>query len=200
MKKIFKRDSLIDDESLYLIATEEFDSDAINDALWAKSMALSKGDIEQARYKYIELRVEQLKKNDSKEADQENKPSINSSHWTFKGVGKAIIFTYPTMFLLQWFVAVSGDYAPKDALFFTIETSLSGGFSSLLLAGFLISLVGLSISRINKRTKTRTAKEVSTLNIGEKIENEITGTLEEESKGETGEAENWKEKTNHRKN
>ena len=77
MKKIFKRDSLIDDESLYLIATEEFDSDAINDALWAKSMALSKGDIEQARYKYIELRVEQLKKNGSNEADQENKPSIS---------------------------------------------------------------------------------------------------------------------------
>ena len=71
-RKFNKQKSLIDDESLYLIATTELDDGPKNEALWAKAMALSKGDKEQARYKYIELRVEQLKKNVSQEDDKKN--------------------------------------------------------------------------------------------------------------------------------
>ena len=54
-----------------------------------------------------------------------------------------------------------------------------------LLGGFLISLVGLFVSGIS----TRIDKEASALNVNKKIENETTGTVEVESKGETGEAE-----------
>ena len=48
------------DEKLYLQATEEVDSENKDAALWSKSLALSDGDQEQAKYKYIKLRVEQL--------------------------------------------------------------------------------------------------------------------------------------------
>jgi hypothetical protein len=48
------------DEKLYLTATNELDFDNRDEAVWAKSMALHKGDEHQARYKYISTRVEQL--------------------------------------------------------------------------------------------------------------------------------------------
>ena len=48
------------DEKLYLIATNELDFDNRDEAVWAKSMALHKGDEHEARYKYISTRVEQL--------------------------------------------------------------------------------------------------------------------------------------------
>ena len=47
-------------EELYLIATNEVDSNEKNEALWAKAIALVDGNENQARYKYIKLRVYQL--------------------------------------------------------------------------------------------------------------------------------------------
>ena len=49
-----------DDAQLYLVATKEVDSRNQDEALWAKSLALSEGDTEKARYTYIQLRVAQL--------------------------------------------------------------------------------------------------------------------------------------------
>jgi hypothetical protein len=48
------------DEQLYLTATNELEGGERNEAFWAKSMAQCEGDEQQARYKYISLRVEQL--------------------------------------------------------------------------------------------------------------------------------------------
>ena len=48
------------DEELYLEATNEVEGENKNPGLWAKVMALSEGDQEKAKYKYIKLRVEQL--------------------------------------------------------------------------------------------------------------------------------------------
>lgn len=48
------------DELLYLKATQEVDEDRAEPALWAKALTLCEGNIQNARYKYIKLRVEQL--------------------------------------------------------------------------------------------------------------------------------------------
>ncbi|MDO8846228.1 hypothetical protein [Methylicorpusculum sp.] len=51
----------MNDEELYLEATCEVEGENKSAALWAKVMALSEGDSDKAKYKYIKLRVEQLK-------------------------------------------------------------------------------------------------------------------------------------------
>lgn len=50
----------MNDEELYLAATKEVEGENKSLGLWAKVMALSEGDEEKAKYKYIKLRVEQL--------------------------------------------------------------------------------------------------------------------------------------------
>jgi hypothetical protein len=50
----------MNDEELYLEATNEVESENKNQALWAKVMALSEGIQDKAKYRYIKLRVEQL--------------------------------------------------------------------------------------------------------------------------------------------
>ena len=63
------------DEHLYLIATNEADSDIRNSALWAKCMALCEGNEVKAKYLYINERVEALRtenKNKSKKLDVES--------------------------------------------------------------------------------------------------------------------------------
>lgn len=49
------------DEYLYLSAWEETTSGNINKALWIKCLALEQGDKKQARFRYIRLRVSQMK-------------------------------------------------------------------------------------------------------------------------------------------
>lgn len=49
-----------DDSDLYLTATQEFAGADRDEALWAKSLTLSGGDPDTAKYKYIQLRVDQL--------------------------------------------------------------------------------------------------------------------------------------------
>lgn len=55
------------DEDLYLEATNEVEEDKKDPALWAKVMALTEGDQDKAKYKYIKLRVEQLSKKKKEE-------------------------------------------------------------------------------------------------------------------------------------
>lgn len=50
----------MNDEELYLEATNELEGDNRNPALWAKVMTLAEGNQEKAKYQYIKLRVEQL--------------------------------------------------------------------------------------------------------------------------------------------
>lgn len=52
---------MLSEEEYYLTATKEAEGEERNEALWAKSLALCEGDKEKAKYKYIHLRVEQLK-------------------------------------------------------------------------------------------------------------------------------------------
>ena len=49
-----------DNEHLYLQATEEFESNDIDEALWAKALTIARGDTQAAMYEYIEMRVSQL--------------------------------------------------------------------------------------------------------------------------------------------
>ena len=96
-RKFNKQKSLIDDESLYLIATTELDDGPKNEALWAKAMALSKGDKEQARYKYIELRVEQLKKNVSQEDDKKNETTGTGEDESKEEGSDSVSYTHLTL-------------------------------------------------------------------------------------------------------
>jgi len=50
-----------DDSKLYLQASEEVENNTQVEALWLKAMALTGGNEEKAGYKYIKLRVQQLK-------------------------------------------------------------------------------------------------------------------------------------------
>ena len=50
-----------DDSKLYLQASEEVEKNTQVEALWLKAMALTGGNEEKAGYKYIKLRVQQLK-------------------------------------------------------------------------------------------------------------------------------------------
>ena len=45
------------DEEFYLIATEESEGEGLDEALWAKCLAIFKGDEKKAKYDYIEKRV-----------------------------------------------------------------------------------------------------------------------------------------------
>jgi len=51
-----------DDSELYIIANQEVDTNTQDDALWRKAMALTAGNTEKAKYKYLKLRVQQFKK------------------------------------------------------------------------------------------------------------------------------------------
>jgi len=49
------------DEALYLEATKEVDEGRTDPAFWAKALAQSKGDLDKAKWLYIDLRVEAMK-------------------------------------------------------------------------------------------------------------------------------------------
>ena len=59
----------VENEHLYLQATEEFESDDIDEALWAKALTVARGDTNAALYEYVEMRVHQLE-NDQAEIPQ----------------------------------------------------------------------------------------------------------------------------------
>ena len=50
------------DEELYLLATDEVEKGKKDNALWSKSMAMAEGDETKAKYKYIKLKVETYSK------------------------------------------------------------------------------------------------------------------------------------------
>ena len=54
----------------FLKAQEEFDSGTKDIALWTQALALSNGDEDKAKYKYIELRANYNCRNDRKDDDR----------------------------------------------------------------------------------------------------------------------------------
>lgn len=52
---------MMSDEALYLEATKEVDESRTDPAFWAKALAQSKGDLDKAKWLYIDLRVEAMK-------------------------------------------------------------------------------------------------------------------------------------------
>ena len=63
-------------EKYFNQATEEYDSDVIDDSIMSKSLSLSGGDEEKAKWKYIELRAERLSEDSNvnvKEEEEEKK-------------------------------------------------------------------------------------------------------------------------------
>ena len=68
-----------DDSKLYLQASEEVENKTQVEALWLTAMALTGGDEEKAGYKYIKLRVQQLKNGPvGNETDQVNDDDSSS--------------------------------------------------------------------------------------------------------------------------
>ena len=57
------------DEEMYEIALNELDNDKQVSAIYAKALALSKGDTDKARWKYVDLRVAKLKDQEAKGAN-----------------------------------------------------------------------------------------------------------------------------------
>ena len=68
-----------DDEHLYLKAQQEYESGVIDEALWSKSMTLTGGDKEKAKYKYISLRVEKLISENNNVRNQNSFEEIKST-------------------------------------------------------------------------------------------------------------------------
>lgn len=68
-----------DDEHLYLKAQQEYESGDIDEALWSKSMTLTGGDKEKAKYKYISLRVEKLISENNNVRNQNSFEEIKST-------------------------------------------------------------------------------------------------------------------------
>lgn len=66
-------------ESLYLEANQEIESNNHNEALWTKSLTLSDGDTEKAKYAYIRMRVEQLEEAslESPLPEPDNEPTLD---------------------------------------------------------------------------------------------------------------------------
>ncbi|MEZ9213061.1 DUF413 domain-containing protein, partial [Vibrio lentus] len=69
----------MNDEELYLQATNEVDNISRNEALWAKSMALTTGDEKLAKYKYINLRVEQLRADQPGSLEKVNQTKLSDA-------------------------------------------------------------------------------------------------------------------------
>jgi len=57
------------DEEMYEIALNELDNDKQVSAIYAKALALSQGDTDKARWKYVDLRVGRLKEQEAKGAN-----------------------------------------------------------------------------------------------------------------------------------
>ena len=57
-------ENTIGDEGFYLIATKEVEGKGLDEALWAKCLAIFKGDEKKAKYDYIEKRVAILRQED----------------------------------------------------------------------------------------------------------------------------------------
>lgn len=92
----------MNDEELYLAATNEVEGENKSPGLWAKVMALSEGDEEKAKYKYIKLRVEQLSDERKNAAPTFTKKTVNEFDLKYLPVAEfAKIKSIPTDKVIQ---------------------------------------------------------------------------------------------------
>jgi hypothetical protein len=101
------KSKMSNDESLYLDATNEFESNDRDPALWAKCMSVCEGDGQKAKYKYINERVKTITQNNKKAALQEAESlregkdffvnlysgnySLSQTYWLFGVVGGVVL-------------------------------------------------------------------------------------------------------------
>jgi hypothetical protein len=76
----------MDDEDLYLEASNELEAGNKQEALWIKALALVGGDEEKAKHQYILLRVEQLKRRGK------STESNGHTHYSGQAIYKSIYF------------------------------------------------------------------------------------------------------------
>lgn len=110
----------MDDETLYLKATEEVQHNLKYKAIWAKAMALAYGDLEKAQYIYIDLRVEQLKREKNAEIQRTKVDIVKPEKMqkiikkpTFNNLGKKrkLFLLFHWIMLLISFFAAQGHQA-----------------------------------------------------------------------------------------
>jgi len=75
------------DQEYFLKAEKEFNSNNVNEAIFAKANTLVKGNEKEVKYKYIELRAGDLKK----ESNQEDKDELISKAVNYGKTGGKII-------------------------------------------------------------------------------------------------------------
>ncbi|MDA7916413.1 hypothetical protein N9B94_04185 [Verrucomicrobia bacterium] len=90
----------MDDEKYYDIVGQELRENRINDALWTKSIAKSMGDENKTKAVYIQLRVDQLIR-DEQEAKQETTP-IDASDQAWEEPEESHISRHNKQALMQW--------------------------------------------------------------------------------------------------
>ena len=109
-----KSEKAMGNEDLYLAATNEVESSQRDLALWAKSLALTEGDEGKAKFKYINLRIEQLSDRSTKNiSSEESLESTNKYPWKSVLIWILIIF-------VAGFVGIKppgGSYGNTDIAF-----------------------------------------------------------------------------------
>ncbi len=115
------------DEDLYLTATNEVDSNQKDPALWAKALTLAEGDEPKARYKYINLRIEQLSSAET-EAEVTEKPVVtkNPYPWGLLSIWVLLIFIAAFFGVRPPEFASSGDAIGYKIIFAAIYAVIGG--------------------------------------------------------------------------
>ncbi len=111
------------DEDIYLDVLNEFDNGKKKESLWAKALTLEKGDIEKAKYSYIQLRVEQLKQENHKIENQKpeiskikkSKP-INPKFTNPNGIGANLTVACLSILALVTIAAIVSDWLQYSTL------------------------------------------------------------------------------------
>ena len=123
MAGISHKSKMSNDESLYLDATTEFESNDRDPALWAKCMSVCEGDEQKAKYKYINKRVKSLSQNNKEQVSQEAESlregkgfivnlssgnySLAQTYWLYGVVG-GVVLGIPFSFITSNFITSIG--------------------------------------------------------------------------------------------
>jgi hypothetical protein len=142
-----------DNKEVYLKASKELDSDERDEAVWIKAMTLCDGDDSKARYKYIQLRVD--------EDSDDSSESINANvDYTSSGIRRFSLLPAQSRSWLYWTILIPSIISgitpllnddPEDSftVLFIIGALLAAGnflikgqryrFTAALLLGLLLN-------------------------------------------------------------
>lgn len=96
----------MNNEHLYLTATEEVEQGNVHPGLWAKALALHEGDENKAKYFYINQRVAQLEKENVEQVPPES-PDEEHTHKSASSVDSSVDVSETKFFLSK---LIDGDY------------------------------------------------------------------------------------------